>query len=294
MQQNLVGLAFAAGLVAALNPCGFVMLPAYLALVVRGSGGGPMPVAVGRALTATAAMTAGFLAVFGTFGVLTVSVASTVSRYLPYVTIVIGIILVLLGIWLILGRELTVLIPDRLSRAAPAPTTRLSSMFGYGVAYALASLSCTVGPFLAVTGAAVGSSSGRPWIFLAYAGGFALVVGALAVAVALTGSSMAGRIKAALHYINRLGGVVLVGVGLYVAYYGYYEVQLFHAAGDPEDPVIAFAVRLQGAAAGWVHRNGAWPWLILLAMSTVVALVWAVRRGRHRARSRSVTTDPYP
>ena len=34
MQQDLVGLAFAAGLVAALNPCGFALLPAYLALVV--------------------------------------------------------------------------------------------------------------------------------------------------------------------------------------------------------------------------------------------------------------------
>ena len=27
-------------------------------------------------------------------------------------------------------------------------------MFGYGVGYAVASLSCTIGPFLAVTGAA--------------------------------------------------------------------------------------------------------------------------------------------
>ena len=36
MDQNLIGLAFAAGMVAALNPCGFAMLPAYLALVVSG------------------------------------------------------------------------------------------------------------------------------------------------------------------------------------------------------------------------------------------------------------------
>jgi cytochrome c biogenesis protein CcdA len=34
VDQDLVGLAFGAGLVAALNPCGFAMLPAYLALVV--------------------------------------------------------------------------------------------------------------------------------------------------------------------------------------------------------------------------------------------------------------------
>ena len=39
-------------------------------------------------------MTLGFLAAFGTFGLLTVTVAATVERFLPYVTIVIGISLV--------------------------------------------------------------------------------------------------------------------------------------------------------------------------------------------------------
>ena len=107
MQQDLVGLAFAAGMVAALNPCGFAMLPAYLALVVRGNGTG-IPSAVGRALAATAAMALGFLAVFGTFGLLTVSLASTVQRYLPFVTVLIGIALVALGVWLLAGRELSV------------------------------------------------------------------------------------------------------------------------------------------------------------------------------------------
>ena len=57
--------------------------------------------AMGRAVAATAAMAAGFLAVFGGFGILTVSAASTVQRYLPYVTVLIGIVLVALGIWLL-------------------------------------------------------------------------------------------------------------------------------------------------------------------------------------------------
>ena len=164
MQQDLAGLAFAAGLVAALNPCGFAMLPAYLALVVRDSRteerSGAATRGGSRALAATAAMTLGFLAVFGTFGLLTVSLASTVQRYMPYVTVLIGIVLVALGIWLLAGVSLRCLLPNRLARSASwAPTRRLGSMFGYGVGYAIASLSCTVGPFLAVTGAGVGGTS---------------------------------------------------------------------------------------------------------------------------------------
>ena len=284
MQQDLVGLAFAAGLVAALNPCGFAMLPAYLALVVRGSDDGRgAAIAVGRAVAATAAMTLGFLAVFGTFGFFTVSLASTVQKYMPYVTVLIGIALVALGIWLLSGRSLTLSLPNQLSRSASwGPTSRLGSMFGYGMGYATASLSCTIGPFLAVTGAGVGGTSvlSRVWIYLAYAAGFALVVGALAVAVALAGSALVERMRRILPYVNRIGGAVLIVVGLYVGYYGFYEIRLFTAGGNPADPVIAAAGRLQGTIAGWVHRHGAWPWLVLLAVLLLAAFVWAWRASR--------------
>lgn len=280
MQQDLIGLAFAAGLVAALNPCGFAMLPGYLALVVRGTDNMGVATAVGRALAATAMMALGFLAVFGAFGFLTVSLASTVQRYMPYATIFIGLALVVLGVWLLAGRELSLLLPNRLARSASwAPTRSLGSMFGYGVGYAIASLSCTIGPFLAVTGAGVGGTSvvGRAWIYVAYAAGFALVVGVLAVAVALAGSALVDRMRRILPYVNRIGGAVLILVGLYVAYYGYYEVRLFSAGGNPEDPVIAAAGRLQGAIAGWVHRHGPWPWILVLVVLIVAATVWAWR-----------------
>lgn len=284
MQQDLVALAFAAGLVAALNPCGFAMLPAYLALVVRACHKGGAAMAVGRAVAATAAMTLGFLTVFGTFGLLTVSLASNVQKYIPYVTVLIGIALVTLGVWLLSGRELTLLVPNQLARGASrAPTRRLGSMFGYGVGYAIASLSCTVGPFLAVTGAGVGGTSvfGRASVYVAYAAGFALIVGTLAVAVALAGSAVVERMRRILPYVNRIGGGVLILVGLYVVYYGYYEARLFTGGGNPSDPVIAVAGRLQGSLVGWVHRHGAWPWIALLAAITVTMVLLA----RHASRA---------
>ena len=170
------------------------------------------------------------------------------------------------------------------------------------VGYAVASLSCTIGPFLAVTGAGVGGTSvlGRAWIYLAYAAGFALVVGALAVAVALAGSALVERMRRILPYVNRIGGAVLILVGLYVGYYGFYEIRLFTAGGNPADPVIAAAGRLQGTIAGWVHRHGAWPWVVLLAVLLLAALVWTWRaqpgatwrRRRSRADRATVGDEP--
>lgn len=281
MEQNLVALAFVAGMVAAFNPCGFAMLPAYLTLVIDPQSGGQLA-AVGRALAATAAMALGFLAVFGSFGLLTVSVASTVQRYLPYVTLVIGVGLVVAGVWLLSGRELRA---PNLAGGRWAPTARLGSMFGYGVGYAIASLSCTIGPFLAVTGSSLrrGSPAQGVLVYVAYAAGIALVVGVLAVAVALASSSMVDRMRAMLPHINRISGLILVVVGLYVGYYGFYEIRLFTANGSAEDPVVSAAGRIQRALAGWVYTHGAWPWLLALgALIAAAAAVWARRRRVHR------------
>lgn len=287
MDQQLVNLAFAAGLVAALNPCGFALLPTYLTLVVRADDAGQLT-AVARAVVATATMLLGFMAVFGTFGLFTVSLLNTVQRYLPYLTVLIGFVLVALGVWLMAGRRLAGLNP--LARSDRwAPTVRMGSMFGYGVGYAFASLSCTIGPFLAVTAASfrVGLILESLLTYLAYAAGMSLIVGVLAIAAAFANPIRIGLIRRILPYINRIGGVLVGAVGLYVGYFGIYEWRLFSDNASPEDPVITGAVRVQSTIVIWVNRHGAYPWMLALAVLVlaVLAVAW------HRRRRRSPAPD---
>jgi cytochrome c biogenesis protein CcdA len=298
-------LAFAAGLVAALNPCGFAMLPAYLLLVVRGQQSGEQRAlaSIGRALAATLGMALGFLTVFGLFGALTISAGSTVQRYLPYVTVLIGLVLLVLGIWLLSGRELTALTP-RPFGARWAPTVRLGSSYGYGVSYAIASLSCTVGPFLAVTAAGFragfrgGSIVGGVAIYLAYVAGLTLIVGVLAIGAATASSALADRLRRLLPLVNRISGALLVLVGLYVGYYGFYELRLFSATTNApavsQDAVITAAGRLQGVLAGWVHQHGAWPWAVALVVlvSGGLASAWYRRVRRQTPTVRRETSAP--
>lgn len=284
MDVQTLGFALAAGLVAALNPCGFAMLPAYLTLVVVGTDGEERSrtAAVGRALAATAAMALGFLVVFGTFGLVVAPLAATVQQYLPAITVVIGAGLVGLGIWMLTGHELTVLLP-KLGRGAP--TARLGSMFGYGLAYAIASLSCTIGPFLAVTSATFRSGSILDGVaaYLAYGAGMTLVVGVLATAVALASSAVVTGARRLLPHINRIGGGLLVLVGAYVGYYGIYELQLYFGDGDASDPVIETAGAIQETVAGWVDSIGVLPLLAVLAVLIFGAIVLGRRKaGRRR------------
>jgi cytochrome c biogenesis protein CcdA len=286
-------LALTAGMVAALNPCGFALLPAYLTLVVAQGGdtdAGGRSAAVGRALTMTGAMTVGFVAVFGAFGLVAVPLALSLEQYLPWATIVIGVGLVGLGIYLITGRELLLSTP-KMAGAAPGRTLR--SMVLYGVAYAVASLSCTIGPFLAITTSTFRSENvlSGLGVFVLYGVGMGLVVGVLAVGVALARSGFVRAFRRATPYISRFSGVLLVLAGAYVAYFGYFEISVFNG-GDANDPIVNAVTSVQSSVANAVAGINPAVWAALLAGLVGVGLGgtwWSRRRKRSTLPAESRT-----
>lgn len=78
--------------------------------MIAGSQGTSRPRAVLRAGAATAGMSLGFLTVFGVFGLLISPVIASAQRYLPFATVVIGVLLVGLAIWLLAGKELGIIL----------------------------------------------------------------------------------------------------------------------------------------------------------------------------------------
>lgn len=280
---DTIGFALGAGLVAALNPCGFAFLPGYLGLVIAGGGTAPSrQAALVRAATATVAMSAGFITVFGVFGLLVSPLIASAQKYMPFATVVIGVLLVTLAVSLLAGKDVTVLLP-RLSHGAPTP--RLRSMYGYGLGYAIASLSCTIGPFLAVISVTFNRGSILSGIlaFIAYAGGMTITVGVAALAVALAGASAAGALRRILPHVGRIAGIVVLVTGLYVTYYGYYEIRLYFTDASPDDPIIRGVGVVQGWLASQVDALGVMPLLGTLAAMVALAIGWHLV-ARHRAR----------
>ena len=276
-----LALALAAGMLAAVNPCGFALLPAYLSILVVGDDatGARRGAAVGRALAATAAMTAGFVAVFGVFGLVVAPVAGAVQRQLPWVTIGIGLLLVVLGGVLLAGRQLPGL--GMVVSRAPGTGRSALSMVVFGMAYAAASLSCTIAPFLAivVTSLRAGSITSGVALFLAYAAGMGLTVAVAAVAVALAHDGLLRRVRRAAPLLSRLGGVLLVVAGCYVAWYGWYEVRLLSGA-DAGDPIIDGAAVAQRWLSGALDQAGPTVLTVVFValLATAAGLGWLARR----------------
>ncbi len=278
-----MAVALGAGMLAALNPCGFALLPAYVSLLLAREEEPTRVAAIGRALALTGAMTTGFAGVFLVFGLAIAPVAGQVQRHLPWVTVALGLLLTGLGLWLAAGRALVL---PGLGRRAPVggagPLRRsFPSMAGFGAGYAIASLSCTVAPFLAVVvaGFRSGSVLEGTALFLAYAAGMGSVVGTLALATALASQSLTSRMRRAGAYVPRIAGVLLAVAGAYLAWYGAWELRVL-AGAEASDPVVDAAAQAQRAAVSVATAVGPGGWALIAAALAGLGLLAGVLRPR--------------
>lgn len=290
-------IALTAGMVATVNPCGFALLPAYLSAFVGlddASDDAPRSRsnAVMRAIAVSAVLTLGFISVFGIMGLIINSLLGGVQDYLYYATVVIGIALVGLGVYLLTGRELTVHLP-KLNRGGADGT--LVSMYLFGVSYAVASLSCTIGPFLVATSSTFtqrGFLAGTMG-FVLYGLGMGLVVGVLTVAVALAKTGIVQRFRQLMPIVNKLAGGLMIIAGLYVAYYGIYEIRIFVFNRSVDDPIIDAGLEVQSWLTGLLPTtDNVWRWAIAMLLVLIAAVVLASRQRRRRGHQRISVSQP--
>lgn len=277
--------AFGVGMVATFNPCGFAMLPAYLSyfLGLEGEQDDAPDASILRALAVGASMTAGFLVVFGVLGLVLEPALTTINRRLPWVTIMLGVVLIVIGVAMLAGRTISVRLPS----FGRGPESReLSSVFLFGISYALVSLSCTLSLFTAAISTTVQDENVIAGIlaFLAYGLGMGLVLMVITLAIALARQSLVRNLRRVLPYINRVSGALLVLAGLYVTYYGWYELRVFD--GDISGGGVAqWTFDLTSSISRWINEVGATRLGLILGLIIAIAVLVALAtRGRAEDR----------
>lgn len=221
-----VGFAFGAGIVAAVNPCGFAMLPAYLSLYLGNQEAGyEKRSSLGRMLRALligSVVSLGFVLLFGLAGVIVAAGGSAILATMPWVGIAIGAGLILMGVWILAGKTLYTGFFERVAECVGDPKDiSVRGFFLFGLAYGLASLSCTLPVFLAVMGGslAVGSFASGAGRFASYGLGMTSVLIILTLALALFKSGVVNRLRSVVPYVQIISAILLVVAGGYIIYY---------------------------------------------------------------------------
>jgi cytochrome c-type biogenesis protein len=283
--------AFGAGMLATVNPCGFVLLPTYLSyfLGVEGARPGSQRSSIARALVVSAAVSLGFFSVFLVIGLITrwgfTWIRDSASGWL---SLVIGALMLIFGVVTLFGIHLPVLTPKL---DAGGRGRSLRSMFVYGIAYAVASIGCTLPVF---AGSVLGQVNAAGFVggvlsVATYGLGMGLVLSALTVSLALARSGLLVMLRRAMARIDLFSGAILILAGVYLLLYGWVAIDpIHHDVG-----VVNTVENWQGSVQTWVNNHrGLLGWLAGLV--TVVAIA-ATRLGRRRRGDEAAQQpDPQP
>lgn len=273
-------LSFGSGLLAAVNPCGFVLLPTYLMYFLGVTGRpGTQQASVRRALLVSGALSAGFMSVFIVVGGITRLFTDWINQNAKYVALIIGLALIVLGIAMLFGYRLPFTTPKL---DAGQRDRTVMSMFIFGVAYAVASIGCTLGPFSATVLGTIdtdGFAQGLIAIGL-YGAAMSLLVTTLTVSLALAQGWLLRVLRSGMKYVEIGSAIVMILSGLYLAWYWYNDIRRNY-----NDGVTGQVLTWQESTQQWIDSNRG---LLAIIFSLVVIVAVAYTVTAHRRQNRNI------
>ncbi|MSQ24582.1 MAG: cytochrome c biogenesis protein CcdA [Chloroflexi bacterium] len=218
-----ISYAYAAGLVAAVNPCGILFVPSLAALYVGSAPSGDFTAwkRGGRALVFGTMATLGFVTLFAAVGAVFVAGGRAIATYFPTGGLLVGVGFTALGLGMILtGRSVGFASASR-AMGSVRVGDDIRSPYLFGLAYGVASLACTLPVFLVVVGTSLlGSDFWQAGSqFLAYALGMGTILTLVVVGATFFQATVTRATRWVLPYMHELMAAMLLGAGLFIFVY---------------------------------------------------------------------------
>ena len=260
--------SFVLGILAAVNPCGFVLLPTYLLffLGTREEENLTTSERLRRALVVGAGISVGFLGIFFVIGVISRLFTQWIEFNAKYASFVIGIGLLVAGARMLSGWTPKFAMPQ----IGGVQTRTFRATVVYGVAYAIASIGCTIG-FL--TTAVFGSIAVNGFVsgvisILLYGLGMAMLVTALTICLAFAKTGLVTLIKNRLNIIEKIGAGFVTLTGIYLIAYWYAAISESNSAN-----FVRRVERWQTKVVSFLQEQGALRLAVILTGVVVTAIV---------------------
>ena len=216
--------AFTAGVAAAFNPCGAAMFPAYVGYQLDTATVERHPLASGaRGVVMGLAVTAGFLVVFGGVGLVLALGGRLIGKFLPFLGLGVGVAIMALGLWLIISRrKIGIMAAGRVDLGGGKG---IRQVFLFGIAYAIASLSCALPIYLAAVGIVIGQTLSAATFIdtilasVTYGIGMGSILMAATLGVVFFKEIVQKGMRKIFPLIEPIGNLAMVGAGAYLIYY---------------------------------------------------------------------------
>lgn len=222
----LLLLSFISGMLSFFSPCSFPLLPGYISYYLSRKGGEPtnknhsteLPIKqMKEGITLGSFSTFGFLTVFLISGMIVSISGSIINRYFPYVSVFVGGVLILLGIFMFLEFQLSIDLPFQVKY----PLDRsYVNFYIFGVGYSLTSLACLFPVFMMIVFSAIatGEFFHGLLLFTVYGIGMGSMMISISVSAALSREFILQYYRSFMPYVKKVSGGVLIVAGSFLIY----------------------------------------------------------------------------
>lgn len=215
--------SFIAGLAAFFAPCSFALLPGYISYYIskysnRDRKNSFFRNVLDGMLFGIIAST-GFFTIFGLAGAAVMLLGQYVKQIIPWIAVITGIILIVLGIAMFFSEFAFFQMPT----INIARQNKKLGVYLFGIAYAIGSLGCVFPIFLSVViqGLSYNSFLNGAYTILAYIVGMSLLmIGVTAFAFAAK-HVILSKLEKILPYFRKISCAILIAAGIYMIYYQY-------------------------------------------------------------------------
>ena len=266
--------SFLLGVMAAVNPCGFVLLPTYLVYYLGAElnrDDESKTTTLRRGLSVGIAVSSGFIGLFLVVGIISRAFTTVISENAKYAALVIGIGLIAMGIAMLFGWKLPIAQPD----VSVQRKRTTWNMFLFGIVYAIASIGCTIGLLISVILGSInrhGFVSGVISIVL-YGLGMGLLVTSLTVALAFARVGLVSTIKKSFKWFDKVSAVFVVLTGLYLSWYW-----LGAITDRGTDGITSRVERWQTKVVQFLQDAGVYPLLVVFCL-VIATAGFVIRRS---------------
>jgi cytochrome c biogenesis protein CcdA len=266
--------SFILGVMAAVNPCGFVLLPTYLVYYLGtelNRDDESKTTTLRRGLSVGIAVSSGFIGLFLVVGIISRAFTTVISENAKYAALVIGVALVAMGIAMLFGWKLPIAQPD----VSVQRKRTTWNMFLFGIVYAIASIGCTIGLLISVILGSInrhGFVSGVISIVL-YGLGMGLLVTSLTVALAFARVGLVSTIKKSFKWFDKVSAVFVVLTGLYLSWYW-----LGAITDRGTDGITSRVERWQTKVVQFLQDAGVYPLLVVFCL-VIATAGFVIRRS---------------
>lgn len=217
--MDFIGFSFLQGVLAFLAPCAVALLPGYIvSFISRNSNEGlRLSSRLGRGFKLAFLSILGILLIYSLAGAMIIMAAQVLKDYMKWITIGMGCILIILGLLMLIGRNISLSINFENSDSK----TEAIEAFVFGIAYAIGALGCLFPLFLIVATQAMVAETiweGSSYILAYFAGISVMMVLTILLAI-FAKDFLMKNLRKILPYMERITAILLILAGGYAIYY---------------------------------------------------------------------------